>query len=162
LYDPSLTILSHFLFQARRESEKNASVVDEVMQAAASEVSSLEAKVDELESQLSSERKKNERGLDRKKWKNETNSLLSSIQQECNSIFRNKMMPVQSSPSPRTVVDEDDDNEVDLSVVALDQTQDHVLRTMVDWSPVTSAAAVDVDQTLDETEAIVRSLMEGA
>jgi hypothetical protein len=104
----------------------------------------------------------------RRNWQQETNDLLESIQRECNAVFeRNKMISSfshhPSNTSPRStivhVLDEDDgdDNESQ-------QQQPSVVESSLSGggsSAVSSSSSDDLNRALDDTEALVMSLLIG-
>lgn len=116
----------------------------------------LEGNVRELEKTLTIERQRSklsERWMtDRKQWNKETRDLLASIQEECNAVFSQNLAAHKSMllSSPTSVVTSTPDDE---SIFSLDQP----------WlsKPTTSyASPLDVSHAIDETEAMVRSMME--
>jgi hypothetical protein len=104
-------------------------------------------------------------------WEEQTKNLLDSIQKECNLAFdRNKTVSTTASTntsSPRTVLDEFSDDEKRFE---RDQFQGSWSNAMLHPSPSTARSTEvgssplsynmsELDRALDETEAIVRSLV---
>jgi hypothetical protein len=195
----------------QREFDKNTAVAEEAMQAAASEVAavteqlkiettareSLQGTIHELEHKLVTEQQKNklssELMMNRKQWQRDTNNLIETIQQECNTVFTQNLIRNRTG-SPRSVTiinnndNEDDkrntrhdDHDEKSSMVQLDESYlsriEHgagasvtdvafpVHRTPWKSDRVTQKATtsynspLNVSQALDETEALVRSLV---
>jgi hypothetical protein len=118
----------------------------------------------------------------RRQLQEEASRLIASIQEECNSVFRSKLVVTSPKEScPRTVVDlDDEDHNAKLSdigtststvVTATNQSFTVPLQqTVPEWDPLlfkSEAADVgplqaspiihQVDKTLDEREVLVRS-----
>ena len=89
----------------------------------------------------------------RKGWEEETNKLLNSIKQQCNTAFNRKFEVTSASPntspgkSPRSVIDEEVDGKTISSTKKSSLLTSGILKN------------VDIFKSLDETEAIVRSLI---
>lgn len=173
----------------QRECDKNTAVAEEAMQAAASEVSAvtlqldketavretLEGAVRDLERKLVIEKQKSKLSsewmVNRQDWQQETNNLISSIQQECNTVFAQNML-LQAS-SPRSVPAAPDDssplslNDSDVSKIdgaAVNKSEGMAFPVhRTPWKRVASRTSyqspLDVSHALDETEALVRSLL---
>jgi hypothetical protein len=169
------------LVQTQRECDKNTAVAEEAMQAAASEVSavteqldkeaaareSLEGTVRELERKLVIERQKSKMSSEwmtnRKQWQAETNNLIASIQQECNTVFAQNIVRTES---PRSVAvsgaDESSSMLDDVDLSKIEGTADVYPVHKTPWKRETRTSyksPLDVSQALDETEALVRSLV---
>lgn len=197
----------------QREFDKNTAVAEEAMQAAASEVAavteqlkmettareSLQGTIHDLEHKLVTEQQKNKLSsefmVNRKQWQRDTNNLIETIQQECNTVFTQNLIRNRTE-SPRSVaiidsnnsdIEDDkgnirlDDNDEKSSTVQLDESYlsriEHGAGASVTdvafpvhrtpWKserftqkPTTSYnSPLDVSQALDETEALVRSLV---
>jgi len=141
-----------------------------------------------MEKQGISQRAEREIKSLRKEWEQEMAALLASIQKECNSIFersngktvapsptigftsiqkeRNDM--TTTSPSPTTVcIDHEDEKKWDLLYDTIEHQRSPltILTSSAQSPPLRVPAAVqspilfDIDRALDETEAIVRSLV---
>jgi len=193
------------LTRAQRECDKNTAVAEEAMEAAASEVAAvteqldketaaretLEGTVRELERKLVIESQKSKLSVEwmksRKQWQKETNSLLASIQEECNAVFSQNMVATTSA-SPRTVaaVDEKESSlaaassslqqsssavnsssVLDTSTLSNIENADPMAPLPTPWNKSKQIGAkttsynspLDVTQAVDETEALVRSLL---
>lgn len=184
------------------------------MQAAASEVAaiteqlqmettareSLQGVIHELELKLVTEQQKNKLSsefvMNRQKWQRDTNNLIETIQQECNTVFTQNL--VRRTESPRSVaiihhnhpndnigdqrklrLEDDKQNEKsstehfeeesDLSRIehgaSLTNVAFPVHRTpwksdrFITKRTTSYQSPLDVSQALDETEALVRSLV---
>lgn len=130
----------------------------------------LEGTVRDLERKLVIEGEKSRLASDymtsRKKWQDETNNLLASIQEECNTIFDQNMVATES---PRTVVAVADESSIldDLSNIMENinpktstkptPKKSTTWKEAVSFTPFTSS--LEVDKALDETEALVRNLI---
>ena len=184
--------------QMQRECETNTAVAEEAMQAAASEVSavteqldketaareSLQGSVRDLELQLVKERQtmklsSTEWMTNRAKWQRETNTLIASIQQDCNTVFAQNMHHVRTA-SPRSVLAGDATNDSTSTEIPHDTSNDLSKIESVGGSPAEMTllafhqtpwkrvqlraatsykSPLDVSHALDETEALVRSLV---
>ena len=195
----------------QREFDKNTAVAEEAMQAAASEVAaiteqlkmettareSLQGTIHELEHKVVTEQQKNKLSsefmINRKQWQRDTNNLIETIQQECNTVFTQTLIRNRTE-SPRSVTIISNDNAGDKRNMRLDDADDKSSTVQLDESylsriehgagasvtdvafPVhrtpwksnkfTQKAAttsynspLDVSQALDETEALVQSLI---
>lgn len=196
----------------QREFDKNTAVAEEAMQAAASEVAtvteqlkmettareSLQNAIHELEHKLVTEQQKNklssELMMNRKQWQRDTNNLIETIQQECNTVFTQNLVRNRTeSPRSVTIISNNNDNEGDNGNMRLDDNDEKLSTGQLDESylsriehgagaSVTDVAfpvhrtpwksdrftqkertsynsPLDVSQALDETEALVRSLV---
>jgi hypothetical protein len=182
--------------QAQREGSKNMAVAQEAMEAAAAEVATvngqldkesaarenLEGQIRELERKLIIEAQKSKLSsqwmTSRKQWQEETNTLLSSIQEECNTIFTQNMVRASTGhggSSPRSVAIDDTTQ----SVIHLeDESKDYggceerfgatssnsffpisQRHHLASGDPILYANKLDVSHAVDETEALVRSIM---
>lgn len=194
----------------QREFDKNTAVAEEAMQAAASEVAavteqlkmettareSLQGTIHELEHKLVTEQQKNKLSsefmMNRKQWQRDTNNLIETIQQECNTVFTQNLIRNRTeSPRSVTIINNNndggngnmrlEDHDEKSSTVQLDESYlsriEHgagasvtdvafpVHRTPWKSDRFTQKATtsynspLDVSQALDETEALVRSLV---
>ena len=195
----------------QREFDKNTAVAEEAMQAAASEVAaiteqlkmettareSLQGTIRELEHKVVTEQQKNKLSsefmINRKQWQRDTNNLIETIQQECNTVFTQTLIRNRTeSPRSVTIISNDnagdkrnmrlDDADDKSSIVQLDESYlsriEHgagasvtdvafpVHRTPWKSNKFTQKASttsynspLDVSQALDETEALVQSLI---
>lgn len=139
----------------------------------------LERKNRELERQLAVERQRNKQAEEsksnRKQWQEETSKIISSLQEECNSVFLRKIRDPSNKHSPRTVVvldGEGDDfqREIDdstppgvvannLSQFIPTQDRDRKYSSHSSDSQYLLQSPTQVNKTLDETEALVQSLL---
>jgi hypothetical protein len=199
----------------QRECDKSTAIAEEALQAAASEVSAINDQLDkevtaretlqntirELEHKLVSEKQKNtlsaELIFNRKQWQRDTNNLIVSIQQECNTVFTQSLTRDRTE-SPRSVTTVNDNTDInndvknridknyDKSNTVTQLNDDSCLSriehgagaTMIDvafpihrtpWKRDGTSTIIakstsynsplDVSQALDETEALVRSLV---
>jgi hypothetical protein len=183
----------------QRECDKSTGVAEEAMEAAASELAAvteqldkeslarevLESSVCDLKLKLVAEQQKNklssELMMNWKQWQRETNNLIVTIQQECNSVFTKKLVRTDGH---RSVVDASTSgaDTTDKSVVGTQLLDDSCLSHIeqggtclsdvlfpvhrTPWKkqsgnpPKTSySSPLNVSQALDETEAMVRSLV---
>ena len=184
------------------------------MQAAASEVAaiteqlqmettareSLQGVIHELELKLVTEQQKNKLSsefvMNRQQWQRDTNNLIETIQQECNTVFTQNLVRRTESPRSVTIIhhNHQSDNTGDQRTMRLDDEQDdksssgHLEEEESDLSRIEHGASLtkvafpvhrtpwksdrfitkrttsyqsplDVSQALDETEALVRSLV---
>jgi hypothetical protein len=194
----------------QREFDKNTAVAEEAMQAAASEVAvvteqlkmettareSLQGTIHELEHKLVTEQQKNKLSsefmMNRKQWQRDTNNLIETIQQECNTVFTQNLIRNRTE-SPRCVTIINNENEGDKGSLGLEDNDEKSSTVQLDESYLSrlehgAGASVndvafpvhrtpwksdrftvkattsynsplDVSQALDETEALVRSLV---
>jgi hypothetical protein len=179
----------------QHECDKNTAVAEEAMKAAASELSavteqldkesatreSLESNVRDLEHKLLTEKQKSKLSaewmMNRKQWQRETNNLIVTIQQECNTVFAQNLDRRESPRSVTMVEDACDEDTTGKSGTLDDSCLSRieqgvgtsisemafpVHRTpwkLVDEPRTSYNSPLDVSQALDETEALVRSLV---
>ena len=182
------------------------------MQAAASEVAaiteqlqmettareSLQGVIHELELKLVTEQQKNKLSsefvMNRQQWQRDTNNLIETIQQECNTVFTQNLVRRTESPRSVTIIHQsektgdqrtmrlDDDNQDDKSSSEHLEEEESDLSRIEHGASLTKVAfpvhrtpwksdrfiakrttsyqsPLDVSQALDETEALVRSLV---
>jgi hypothetical protein len=105
----------------QKECDKSTAIAEEALQAAASEVSAindqleqealtretLQTAIRKLEHKLVTEQQKNKLSssewmMNRKQWQRDTNNLIVSIQQECNTVFTQNLIRNRNE-SPRSV-----------------------------------------------------------
>lgn len=96
-----------------------------------------------------------------KEWQDETNQLLNSIQRECNEVFeRNRSQHSKlslQSVSPRGLLDTSHDSGSSSGSSSLMEADPPSSPDFFASTPLDDM--IDLDRTLDETEALVRSLM---
>jgi tetrahydromethanopterin S-methyltransferase subunit B len=172
--------------QIKDEAQKEQIAANQVIEAAASEVTvanqqvqhqvaerqRLEESIRELERNVEAEQQ-NQTG----NWEEQTNHLLDSIRKECNLAFDRNKPAITKSSSPRTVLAEFapvNEKRVErdqfrsawstsmlhpsLSAGMLHPSSSTGMSTEVGASPL-SYNMSEIDRALDETEAIVRSLV---
>jgi membrane-associated HD superfamily phosphohydrolase len=127
----------------------------------------------ELIRQLNVERQRNKLEqtlkIDKQKWQQETNLLLTSIQEHCNDVFRSKIRELQKNESsPRTVLMSEELNHQN----GFYPTFSTGLTNFFDIPDTACSGTVQstgdvhqvhtplhVNKTLDETEAILQNLL---
>lgn len=171
--------------QIKDESQREQYAVDQAIEAAALEVTTANQQVEQqvaVRKKLEESIRELERNLNveaeaktaRQDWEKETNQLLDSIQKDCNLVFdRNKAHTVPSSntksTSPRTVFADFAEDEIRVVESGLQfqspwptskmiHTGLSSVRTEALVSPLSHNIS-ELDRALDETEAIVRSLV---
>lgn len=173
-----LTAIS--FFQIQRECDKSTAVIEEAMRSAEKEAAevteqfnkeaqareSLEGTVRELERKLAMESQKgrlaSQHMKTQKQWQEETNNLIASIQHECNEIFQQNLVST-TSDSPRTVMVADDSSILEeLSTFGATKSAgimkpSTTFKEAMAFTPY--KPSLEVDKALEETEALVRSLM---
>ena len=105
----------------QRECDQNTAIAEEAMHTAAAEVSTMTKQLDkettaretlennirELEHKLVTEKQKSKLStefmMNRKQWRRETNNLIASIQQECNTVFAQNIVRTEGPRSVTTV-----------------------------------------------------------
>jgi hypothetical protein len=174
----------------KSEYDEAAAKIEGALQEALSEISSCMTQIDEqsalrerferrtreLERHLAAEKQRNklaEIKANQKQWRLETNHLIASIQEECNSVFLRKIQESPIDTSPRTVVVLDDDVDCDEYESAA-YTDPGVLSDIKPlFRPIAKRtlsvkhtnsdyflqSPTQVNKTLEETEAIVMSLL---
>jgi hypothetical protein len=168
-----LIVHSRVLFecQIQRESEANAAAVEEAMKQSAEEVSEMSKQLEKemaakeavegslrnLERKLVIEREKSKLSskwkASKKQWQNDTNKILLVMQQECNAVFAHNIHEVANSPK------RNDDSSSFASSIASTVKNTPVNRWV---KPTTSyTSPLDLSLALDDTEAYVRSVIEG-
>lgn len=140
----------------------------------------LESNVRDLEHKLVTEQQKNKLSsewmMNRKQWQRETNNLIEAIQQECNTVFTQNLMRTES-PRSVAMVDVGDDDTTGKSGLLDDSCLSRIeqgVGTSITEMPfpvhrtpwkqrgdlkTSYNSPLDVSQALDETEALVRSLV---
>lgn len=146
----------------------------------------LESNVRDLELKLLTEQQKSKLSsewmMNRKQWQRETNSRIAAIQQECNTVFTQNLVRTES---PRSVVDGSSCDADTTGVAGMQLLDDSCLSRIeqgaggvsisempfpvhrTPWKKQEGNAPkktsynspLDVSQALDETEALVRSLV---
>jgi hypothetical protein len=116
-----------------------------------------------LERNLVMERQKNQLSSSewmthRKKWQAETNQLSASIQQECNTVFAQNMVG-ERTQSPNSVAAADESSILDPGDWS--KSSPATFSPITPWKRTSYKSPLDVSQALDETEAMVRSLLSG-
>jgi hypothetical protein len=157
----------------QRESDANATAVEEAMKQSSEEVSemakqldkelaakeALEGSLRDLERKLVIEREKSKLSskwkTSKKQWQKDTNKILRVMQQECNAVFAHNLHTVASSPLRA------DDCSSFASSTASRSTVKNTPQPQ--WiKPTTSyTSPLDLSLALDDTEAYVRSVVGG-
>jgi hypothetical protein len=149
-----------------RSAEKEAAEVTEQLNQESKARENLESAVRELERKLAVESQKgrlaSQHMKTQKQWQEETNNLIASIQDECNEIFQQNMVS-PNSESPRTVMVADDSSILEelstfgtakAASIMKPSTTFKEAMTFTPYKP-----SLEVDKALEETEALVMSLM---
>lgn len=175
--------------EAMKAAAAELAAVTEQLDKESSAREALESSVRDLELKLVTEQQKSKLSsewmMNRKQWQRETNNLIVAIQQECNTVFSQNLVRTNS---PRSVADAStcdvDMTEKSVGGTSMQLLDDSCLSrieqgacgtSMSDmpfpvhrtpWkkqagnAPKTSYnSPLDVSQALDETEALVRSLV---
>jgi hypothetical protein len=173
--------------EAMKAAAAELAVVTEQLDKESLARETLESNVRDLELKLVTEQQKNKLSsewmMNRKQWQRETNQLIVAIQQECNTVFTQNLV---RTDSPRSVVDASscDAGITGKSVADMQLLDDSCLSRIEQGAGGTSISEMpfpvhrtpwkkqkgdppktsynsplDVSQALDETEALVRSLV---
>jgi TolA-binding protein len=163
------------LSQESEESQRSTSEARQQVQEKVAERERLEHRIRHLERRIEAEQQSQsvKEVSARIEWQQETGQLLQHIQKECNSVFdRNgKAVRVSKSNSPRTVFTDfafEKENDSygtvspwSMSEPSLPARAPSTCTVATATSATTSSGDMDseLDRALDETEAIVRSLL---